>query len=63
MPQRSKPVPMPPPVEHAIDCRCDACLVIDAVRFANEKRQVSGPSIVGADFSPYGGKWKERLQW
>jgi hypothetical protein len=63
MPQRRKPVPMPPPVEHAIDCRCGECLVIDAVRFVNEKRRVRGPRVIHADFSPFHGPWRDRTDF
>ena len=53
-PQRPKPVPMPPPVAHEIPCTCDACLVLDAVRFVEEKRRVSGPRVI-RDFNPHDG--------
>jgi hypothetical protein len=42
-PQRPKPVPIPPPVAHEIPCTCDACLVLDAVRFVEEEAPGIGP--------------------
>ena len=38
-------------------------LVLDAIRYINEERRAAGVRVVGADFSPCGGKWMERMQW
>ena len=63
MAQRRKPVPMPPPVEHDIACRCEECLVLDAVRFVEEKRRARGPRVIGADWNPHDGAWRARVRW
>jgi hypothetical protein len=61
MPQCRKPVPMPPPVEHDIACRCEECLVLDAMRFVEEKRRARGPRVI-KDFSPLPGPWRDRTR-
>jgi hypothetical protein len=52
---------MPEPTEPPPDCVCDECLVASALGYVENKPR--RPKVVGADWNPHDGTWRERLKW
>jgi hypothetical protein len=55
-PQRPQPVPMPPPIEHPLNCNCSECLVLDAVRWAERNQRTAKPRVTVPD-NPHEWRW------